>query len=271
MNYYNISEKDLGMKSKIEIVKMQSSDEVFNAIADIMVNTIEENNAKNKTTVFICPVGPIGQYNLFVKKVNEKRLSLKNCYFINMDEYLNDNDEWIDINNSLSFRGFMQKNVYDKIDKDLLMPQSQRIFPDPKNLDYIPKKIEELGGVDIAFGGIGINGHLAFNEPMNIPTDEFKKLKTRVLDIDPQTIATNAAEALCGAIEIFPKRCVSIGINEILSAKRIVLGVFRVWHRGVVRRAAYGEISASFPATLVQEHKNAQILVNDVAAKCPLE
>ena len=44
------------------------------------------------------------------------------------------------------------------------MPKEQRIFPDPEDVGQVPKLIEELGGVDIAFGGIGINGHVAFNE-----------------------------------------------------------------------------------------------------------
>ena len=66
-----------------------------------------------------------------------------------------------------------------------------------------------------------------------------------------------------------PKRCVTIGMKQILGAKKIRLGVFRDWHRAVVRRAAYGDQTADFPATLAQNHPDAQILINDVAAKQP--
>ena len=47
--------------------------------------------------MFICPVGPVGQYPIFVRLVNRERISLKNCWFINMDEYLNDDGSYIDI------------------------------------------------------------------------------------------------------------------------------------------------------------------------------
>ena len=80
-------------------------------------------------TVFICPVGPVGQYPIFVRLVNERRLSLKNCWFINMDEYLTDDGEWIDESSALSFHGFMNRTVYSRIDPELVMPENQRIFP----------------------------------------------------------------------------------------------------------------------------------------------
>ena len=66
-----------------------------------------------------------------------------------------------------------------------------------------------------------------------------------------------------------PRRCVTIGMKEILSARRVVLGVFRDWHRAVVRQTAYGQVSASFPATLLQRHPRAMILVNANAARQP--
>ncbi len=270
MNYFQISKEDLGKNSKIPLLKLGDSGEVFYQIALEMVNEIEKNNKENKKTVFICPVGPVGQYPIFVRLVNERNINLKNCWFINMDEYLNDDDTYIDINHKLSFRGFMNKNVYTKIKPELIMPEEQRIFPDPQNIGFIPNKIAELGGVDIAFGGIGINGHLAFNEPNpEMTPEEFAKQKTRVLDISRETRTINSVGDLNGAIDAMPKRCVTIGINEILSARRIVLGVFRDWHRAVVRQAIYGEVSAHFPATLVQNHPNAVIIANANSCEQP--
>ena len=178
-----------------------------------------------------------------------------------MDEYLNDNKQWIDINHRLSFRGFMARTVYSNIKPTLVMPDEQRIFPDPNNITYIPNLIEELGGVDIAFGGIGINGHIAFNEPQDIPIDEFAQLKTRVREIAQETRAMNSVSDLGGAINAMPKWCVTVGIKEILGAKKIRLYCFRDWHRAVVRQAAYGEVSSQFPVTIVQTHPDAAITV----------
>ncbi|MDO4483087.1 MAG: glucosamine-6-phosphate isomerase [Clostridia bacterium] len=270
LNYFHIPACDLGKDAKVPLKVLGDSGEVFYELALEMVAEIEKNNAAGRRTVFICPVGPVGQYPIFVRLVNERRISLKNCWFINMDEYLTDDGEWIPESHKLSFRGFMNRNVYGKIDPELLMPENQRIFPDPHDPENIQRVIAEQGGVDIAFGGIGINGHLAFNESQDdLTADEFAQLHTRVLDISRETRVANAIGDLNGAIDAMPKKCVTIGIAEILSAKKIRLGVFRDWHRAVIRQTAYGEVSAHFPATLIQRHPDAMVLVNSNAAQQP--
>ncbi len=269
-SFFQISEEALGQGAKIPLLKLGDSGEVFYEIAKEMTDIIKENNAQGKHTVFICPVGPVGQYPIFVRLVNEERISLKNVWFINMDEYLNDDETYIDENSKLSFHGFMNRTVYTKVDPELVMPKEQRVFPDPKDPGAIWRLIERLGGVDACFGGIGINGHVAFNEASDeMSTEEFALLPTRVLPISRETRTANAIGELNGAIDAMPKKCVTIGMKEILSAKKIRLGVFRDWHRAVVRQAAYGEVTAHFPVSLVQNHPDARIYVNANAAKQP--
>ncbi len=270
MEYYHIPPETLGDGAKLPILKLGDSGEVFYELATAMCGEIRVNNAAGRHTVFICPVGPVGQYPIFVRLVNREKLSLKHCWFLNMDEYLTDGDEWIDPSSPLSFRGFMAREVYGKIDPELLMPEEQRVFPDPHDLGRIPALIEELGGVDVAFGGIGITGHLAFNEPQpTLSAAEFAQLPTRVLEIAPETRATNCVGDLNGALEAMPHKCVTIGMREILSARKLRLAVFRDWHRAVCRRAAYGEVTAAFPATLAQNHPDALLYVNANAARQP--
>lgn len=269
-SYYQISAQDLGKEAKIPLVKLGDSGEVFYEMALEMVQTIRQHNAEGKKTVFICPVGPVGQYPIFVRLVNQERLSLHNCWFINMDEYLNDDETCIEESSKLSFHGFMNRTVYSQIDPELVMPAQQRIFPDPKDPGYVGRIIEQLGGVDIAFGGIGINGHLAFNEASDTMTaEEFAQLPTRVLAISRETRTANAIGDLNGAIDAMPRKCVTIGMKEILGARKLRLGVFRDWHRSVVRQAAYGEVTAHFPVTLAQNHPDARIYVNANAAQQP--
>lgn len=266
MEYYHIPAEDLGKDARIPLAFPGDSAAVFFEMAQEMVHTIREHNEAGERTVFICPVGPVGQYPYFVKLVNEQQISLRNVWFCNMDEYMSDEGEWIAKDDKLSFRGFMDRTVYTKISPDLVMPPEQRLFPDPKDPLAIGQAIDELGGVDIAFGGIGITGHLAFNEPEpELSVDEFAALETRALDIHPETRATNSVGDLGGALEDMPHRAVTIGMREILGARKVRLGVFRDWHRGVVRRAAYGEVTSGFPATLLQRHPDALIYVNDVA------
>ena len=268
--YYFISSEKLGEGSKIPLAFPGNSDAVFTEMAQEMVTTIECNNAIRKPTVFICPVGPVGQYPIFVKLVNQERLSLKNCWFFNMDEYLQDDGSYIPMDSPLSFRGFMERTVYSQIDPELVVPPQQRIFPDPADPAKLDRLLLELGGADICFGGIGINGHLAFNEASDdLPADEFAQLGTRVLAISRETRTANAIGDLGGAIDAMPKLCVTIVMAQILSAKKVRLGVFRDWHRAVVRQAAYGEVTAHFPVSLLQNHPDALIYVNNNAAIQP--
>ena len=187
-----------------------------------------------------------------------------------MDEYLNDDRHYIDIESPLSFRGFMRNNVYTEIDPELLMPEEQRVFPDPADPGRVDRLIEELGGVDIAFGGIGINGHLAFNEAQpELTPEEFAALGTRTLTLTPETKTANASATAAAPSSPCPTGPSHHRIKQILSARKVRLGVFRDWHRGVVRQAAYGEISASFPVTLLQKHPDAAIFANATASALP--
>ncbi|HIW36965.1 MAG TPA: glucosamine-6-phosphate isomerase [Candidatus Treponema faecavium] len=259
MDYFTIAKEALGKESKIPLAALGSAGEVFYEMALDMITRIEAHNREGRPTVFICPVGPVGQYPIFVRLVNERGVNLRHVWFFNMDEYLNDDKTWISMEHRLSFRGFMQKTVYSCIRSDLVMPENQRVFPDPADPERTDRLLAELGGPDVCYGGIGITGHLAFNEPENVPVQEFAQRPTRVLAISPETRATNAAGDLGGALSAMPRWCVTIGMRQILSARAVRLYCFRDWHRAVVRQAAYGDVNALFPATLVQNHPDARI------------
>lgn len=269
-SYFQKEASELTINNKVKVKLLGDSGEVFYEIAKEMVETIKTNNASGKTTVFIIPVGPVGQYPIFNRLVVEGQVSLASCHFINMDEYLTDDKQYLPLDHKLSFRGFMERNVYSKIPSHLTVPVGQRIFPDPNDPTKVQKLIEELGGVDIAFGGIGINGHLAFNEPQeHLSVEEFKKLETRVLEISAETRVANAIGDLNGAIDAMPRYAATLGMRQILGAKKIRLGVFRAWHQAVLRQTLFGEMSTHFPATLLQSHPDAMIYSNNVASQRP--
>lgn len=268
--YYTYNREELLASPKLPLEVMEDNAAVFQAIAREMVEEIRRKNDLGEKTVFICPVGPVGQYPYFVETVNRESISLRDVWFLNMDEYLTDDREWIAKDHKLSFRGFMDREVYSKIRPELVMPESQRVFPDPGAPERMGELIRELGGVDICFGGIGINGHLAFNEAReDLTPEQFRDLPTRVLEISPETRTANAIGDLNGAVDDMPRWCVTIGMREICSARKIRLGCFRDWHRAVVRRAAYGEPSAHFPATLLQSHPDALLRMTEFVANLP--
>lgn len=266
--YYTYTKEELLNKgAKLPVIVMEDNAAVFQSMAEEMTEEIKKNNAEGKKTVFICPVGPVGQYPYFVEMVNKEKISLKNVWFINMDEYLDDNKKWVPETHPLSFRGFMNRTVYSRIAPELVMPEEQRVFPDPENVEYIPQLIEKLGGVDICFGGIGINGHVAFNEAdASLSNEEFLAQKTRVLDITKETRTANAIGDFNGALEDMPKYCVTIGIYEIAHARKIRLGCFRNWHRAVVRRTAYGEATSDFPVSLLTNHPDINLKITEFVA-----
>lgn len=262
--YYKYNRQQLEAASRMPLRIAKDNDEIFQSLAQEMIDTIEANNQNQEPTVIICPVGPVGHYPYFVKAVNERQLSLHTVWFINMDEYLTDDRVWIDSENSLSFRGFMNRTVYSQLDEHLVMPENQRIFPDPADAQHIARTIEKLGKVDLCIGGIGINGHVAFNEPEEGLTPEaFLDLPTRVLPIAAETRAVNSIGDLRGAVEDMPHYCVTIGMREIFQAKKIRLGVFRDWHHAVIRRASCSEASSAFPVTLLQKHSDIAIYLNE--------
>lgn len=265
--YYELTKEELLRNSKIPVQIMPDNETVFRAMAEEILGIIEFNNLQGKRTVLICPVGPLGQYPYLVGMINSRHISLKNTWFINMDEYLNENLAWIDKNDRLSFRGFMDKNVYGQIKDELIMPDNQRVFPDPKDPAALPKLLEELGGVDAVFGGIGITGHVAFNEPIRtMSCEEYLRLRTRILEIAPETRAVNSLDSLNGAVDEMPRYCITIGMYEISQARKIRLYCFRAWHRAVVRRACHDEPSAAFPVTLLQGHQDISLTMTEKVA-----
>jgi len=270
--YYSYSADEFVKKAHFPVIVKEDNPTIFKELAKIMFDTIKENNDKNEISVLVNPVGPVGQYPYFVEMVNENKLSLKNCWFINMDEYLDDNNEWIPSDSYLSFHGVMEKKLYSQIDPELNVPENQRVFPNPHKLDEIGNLLKKLGKLDLVIGGIGITGHVAFNEPEpDMSNEEFLSLPTRTLNITKETRATNSCNDLHGAMEEMPYRAITIGMKEMFTAKRIVLGCFRDWHRGVVRHAACAEPSASFPVSLLQLHDNMSLYISESVADYTLD
>src|SRR5262249_35530256 len=179
-------------------------------------------------------------------------------------------DRWIDRDHPLSFRGFMARKFYDLLHPNLAPRSENRVFPDPHDLDAIGRLIERRGGVDACFGGIGINGHVAFNEPPEpgelISAEECAALPTRVLDLARETRTINSV-TVGGEIAVVPRRAVTVGMREILASRRLRFYCNRPWQRAVVRCVLHGPITPACPASFLRTHPDAELnLADDVAA-----
>ena len=222
-----------------------------------------KNNAAGKKTVMIVPVGPTNQYPILARLVNQLRVSLKDVWFFNMDEYMLSPDTCIDFGDKMSFHKRMQDEFYSRVDEALLMPPEQRNFPMPGHEAEYDALIESLGGVDLCLGGLGINGHIAFNEPAEdddpITAEEFAALPTRVLPISRETRTINAYGYQRGDLRGMPEWCITVGMKQILSAKRIYIALNRDWQHGIVKHVLSDIPQPQLPASLLQRHSDVTI------------
>jgi glucosamine-6-phosphate deaminase len=223
--------------------------------------------------VFIVPVGPIGQFELFANAVNESRLPVRDLVLVNMDEYLTPEGAWIPLDDPLSFRAHMERALWSRLDPALAPPPEYRHFPDPVDPAATGRLIERCGGVDVAYGGVGITGHLAFNDPPepgeNVDADAFARLPTRVVALNRETRTINAVTATRGNIDRIPRTAVTVGMKEILEARRIRLYLNRSWQCAIVRKLLHGPVTAAVPASLVRRHPDVVVTMTSEVTQLP--
>lgn len=228
--------------------------DVYFDMALTMLEEIISHNEKGEKTVMIVPVGPTNQYPILAEMVNRLGVSLKNVHFFNMDEYMLSETEAVGPQDPLSFYRRMKTEFYDLVREDLVMPESQRHFPQPGKEEEYDRMIASLGGVDMCFGGLGINGHIAFNEPPEeeMSCDAFADLGTRVLPISRETKTINAYGYNRGDLQGMPQWCITVGMKQILSSKKVYIALNRPWQTGPLKHALFDEESAFVPASLLR-------------------
>src|SRR5438034_3417632 len=166
----------------------------------------------------------------------------------------------------------MSRKFYDLLDTKLAPRAEIRVFPDPNDCGAIGRLIAERGGVDSCFGGIGINGHIAFNEPPEpgeqLSIEQFAALPTRVLTLSRETRSINSV-TVGGEVSVIPRRAITVGMKEILASRRLRFYCNRHWQSGVIRRALHGPLTSACPASLLRTHSNASVTLADYVAAPP--
>lgn len=270
--YLKIPRESLANETTVKLNVVKDMPDVAQHMANTMLQVIETAKQKGHPATLIVPVGPVDQYPILAEILNELRYSIRDVMLINMDEYLTDDDQWVELSHPLSFRGYMNRKFYDLLDPELAPLPENRVCPDPNDVGRIQQLIDERGGVDACFGGIGINGHIAFNEPPETDSDlsvaEFSALPTRNLDLTRETRTINSV-TVGGEISIIPWRAVTIGMKEILSAREQHFYCNRIWHSSVVRRVLQGPITSACPASLLRTHPDVSLTVAEYVAELP--
>ena len=205
-----------------------------------------------------CPTGssPLGMYRHLVKKYKAGELSFKNVVTFNMDEYVN-----LDVNHPESYHSFMWSNFFSHI--DIKQENVHILNGNAPNLlkecqDY-ERAIEEAGGIDLFLGGVGPDGHLAFNEPGSSLTS-----RTRIKTLATDTIIANS-RFFDGDLSKVPTQALTVGIGTVMDAKEVLL-VCNGHHKArALKHIIDGDVSHKWTASMLQMHPKA-ILVCDEAA-----
>jgi len=227
--------------------------ELQRRMAKDITGAIQSGNANNGPTRLILPVGPTGQYPILADILNRKQIPLSRCWFFFMDEYCDESGRAVGIEHPLSFKRVAESLFLSKLDDGLGLRREQVFFPDENNVEELPSLIEQIGGIDICFGGIGIHGHVAFNEP----EPGVKNMSARQVTLNDFTVTINAVRSKVGGnLETYPRQAYTLGMHEILAARQIRLycrnGCEFDWANAVLRLALFGAPSDDYPVTHIR-------------------
>ncbi|MHA1803291.1 MAG: 6-phosphogluconolactonase [Promethearchaeota archaeon] len=257
-------------KAGNHLIVCEDLEELHEHFAEEIAKEIESHSVQKKATKLILPVGPTGQYPILARIINEKRLSLKNCWFFFMDEYCSEDGRALPDTHPLSFKRIVKEMFFDYLHADIEIDEEKIIFPNEKNIKKVAKQIASLGGIDTCHGGIGIHGHVAFNEPQK----GVEKSGPRKVALNAYTITINAIRANVGGnIENFPKFAFTLGMREILNSKRIRLycrnGTPYDWANTILRIALFGAPGPDYPVTFIRNHPDYIIITDKDTLQCP--
>ncbi len=218
----------------------QTYDDMSHKAADFMAAQL----TLKPTSVLGLATGssPIGLYRELVNRYEREEISFRGVKSINLDEYCGlapDNDQ--------SYAYFMHQHLFNRVD---IRPENVHL-PDGTNTDATAETarydalIASLGGIDLQLLGIGVDGHIGFNE-----ADDFFSTGTRRVALAESTIAANAR--FFDSPDDVPRYAYSMGCGSIISAHRILLLANGTSKAEILEKAFFGPVTPRVPASLLQ-------------------
>lgn len=245
---------------KIPTQIFNSSGEASAFVAREIATLIKARQKEKKPCVLGLATGstPTGVYAELIRLHQKEKLSFKNVYTFNLDEYYPMKPDSLQ-----SYVRFMREYLFNHID----IPEKNIHIPDgtiakDKVQDYCrnyEKKIEALGGIDLQLLGIGRTGHIGFNEP-----GSSEKSSTRLITLDHIT-RMDAASDFFGE-ENVPQKAITMGVGTILKSKQIILMAWGEAKAPVVQKAVEGPVTDQNPSSFLQLHPNARVILDDAAS-----
>jgi glucosamine-6-phosphate deaminase len=249
--------------------------EMSRLMAQELVDEITSSAAEGRVLRAIIPCGPSGWYAPFTHLVNSQRVSLAHVEVFHMDECLDWQGQPIPRAHPYSFRGFMEASFYGPIAAELNVPPANRHWPEPERLTEITATLLERPA-DLVYGGWGQDGHIAYNQARRHPfstvtVEQLRSSTARVQDNNIDTVVALAHRTFGGAYQFVPPMSVTLGLREILAARRIRLfSDTGAWKQTALRVGLFGPVTAEYPLTLLQEHPDALLTSTVETATHPI-
>lgn len=235
----------------------------YQKISDWTANYIVEkinkfNPTADKMFVLGLPTGgtPVGTYKALVKMHKEGKVSFKNVITFNMDEYVG-----IPESHPESYHSFMKTNLFDHID---IKPENINILNGnaadlEAECENYEKKIKAAGGIHLFMGGIGPDGHIAFNEPGSSLTS-----RTRIKTLTQNTIIANA-RFFDGDLNQVPKTALTVGVGTVMDSEEVLI-IVNGYNKAIALQHAIEEgINHMWTISALQMHRKGIIVCDEDA------
>lgn len=200
---------------------------------------------------------PIDTYAELIRMVKAGEVSFKNVVSFNMDEYVG-----LPVDHPESYHSFMHRYLFDQIDEPaenihILDGNAPDLAAECENYE---KAIEKAGGIDLFLGGVGEDGHLAFNEPFSSLNS-----RTRVMTLTYDTRVVNS-RFFDNDVNQVPHQAMSVGIATVMGAKEVLVEGFGAKKARAIAAAVEGPVSQYVTLSALQYHPNGIVLIDDEAA-----
>jgi len=234
----------------MEIKLISSYDEMSKLTAKIVAEQII--NKPNTVLGLATGSTPKGMYRELVRLYKKGKLDFSKVTTFNLDEYLG-----LSPGHPQSYHYYMYENLFNHVnieEKNIHMPKGDTKDPVRECLNY-EKEIEKVGGIDLQILGIGINGHVGFNEP-----DINLEVRTHIVQLSDDTIAANSR--FFRNLNEVPKKAITMGIKTIMKSKKIILMAWGLEKKEAVLKAISRRINTKIPASLLQLHNDIILIVD---------
>jgi glucosamine-6-phosphate deaminase len=274
--WLSIPVEDLERESPIPLTILPTKEALYDHIAQEMFQELMSARDRGEEISIIVPVGPKGHYARLAEMVNKHGLSLDHVTYFGMDEWLDWESRPLPRDHPFSLSGFFHREYLDRIESSLRPRPDNVIFPTPTDLDRPSQEIARRGAVATTYGGFGFQGHIAFNECPDsrwtrVTLEQFRDSKTRIVPLAVDTLIAHAQRSLGGNVFGVPPMAVTLGMRDLLAARRIRLYTDGgAWKQTILRILLFSEPTVDYPVTLVHDHPDVQVVVDAASAANPL-